>query len=361
MVGMVKISRCSMRNVHASIRSAASTVGGGITKKFRFPATAAKAVSDALSGPLAARTLEKTQLSKYHAPGGLGFAAEDANDLVDRLLGRGPKLTGTSNAINGPDRIVNGVPFQSKYYQSASETVAAAFGSSSGGYRYLGQVLEVPRDQYQACVRLMRDRIVQGAVPGLNNPADAEKIVRRGTVTYKQAKNIARPGNVESLAFDAMTQATTSASVAGIALAANFAQGCRGGANAQDAMRAALKAAFSTGSKTLVTGVVSAQVLRTRLAATGIVPARHCVRAASHTRLGRQVVQRIAMGSLGKPVYGAAATNHVSKLLRTNVVTATAVVAVTTTPDFCRAAFGNSMSWRQFTIRLLGERRRNCR
>ena len=91
----------------------------------------------------------------------------------------------------------------------ASETVAAAFDSGSGNYRYEGQVLEVPKDQYEACVELMRKRIAQGKVPGFENPADAENIVQQGTVTYKQARNIARAGNVDSLVFDAKTQATS--------------------------------------------------------------------------------------------------------------------------------------------------------
>jgi len=55
---------------------------------------------------------------------------------------------------------------QSNYCQSASATIAAAFHAGSGQYRYLGQILEVPKDQYEACVQQMRDRIVRGQVPG---------------------------------------------------------------------------------------------------------------------------------------------------------------------------------------------------
>jgi hypothetical protein len=127
--------------------------------------------------------LEGTQISKFRTKGGHGFAAEEANNLTDTIRGKKAEIVGTSNEFNGADRIVDGVRVQSKYFQTAPETVAAAFDSRSGNYRYPGQVLEVPRDQYEACVELMRDRIARGKVHGFSNPADSEKIVKQGTVT----------------------------------------------------------------------------------------------------------------------------------------------------------------------------------
>ena len=308
-----------------------------------------RSADNALSASLAAQELEKTQISRYHTKGGHGFAAEDANTLNDRFSGKKAEVVGTSNEKNGPDRVVDGVRVQSKYFQNASETVAAAFDSGSGNYRYEGQVLEVPKDQYEACVELMRKRIAQGKVPGFENPADAENIVQQGTVTYKQARNIARAGNVDSLVFDAKTQAVTSTYVFAISFAVTFAQNRWQGESAKNAMRAALESSILAGSTTLITGIISAQVLRTKAAAIGVVSVRSGVKAISGTTIGRQAIHRIAAGSLGKAVYGAAAINHVSKLLRSNVVTATIATAVTSAPDFYRVAFSRSISWRQFT------------
>ena len=141
--------------------------------------------------------LEQTRILRFPLPGGHGFAAEDANNLNDILRGKIAEVIGISNELNGPDRFVDGVFLQSKYYQSASQTVAAAFDSNTGNYRYVGQVLEVPKDQWEDCVKFMRKRIEQGKVPGKKNPADAKKIVRQGSVTYQQAKNIARAGNID--------------------------------------------------------------------------------------------------------------------------------------------------------------------
>ena len=292
--------------------------------------------------------LEQTQIPRYRFPGGLGYAAEDANNLNDKLRGKIAEVIGISNESNGPDRVVDGVFLQSKYYQSASKTVAAAFDSKSGDYRYVGQVLEVPKDQWEDCVKFMRKRIEQGKVPGIENPVDAGKIVHQGSVTYQQAKNIARAGNIDSLIFDAKTQIVTSISVFPVSFAVTFARSRWRGESIKDATMAALGCAVLSGSTMILTGVVSAQLLRTGIGAFGATSVRNGVQAISRTPAGREIARRIATASLGKSVAGAAAVNHVSRLLRTNAITAAVAAVVTSTPDFYRAAFKRSISWQQF-------------
>ena len=307
-------------------------------------------IADTLTAPFLANSLETaTQIPKYHGKGGHGFAAEDANNLADRLRGRKARVVGKSNELNGPDRIVDGLKVQSKYYKTAPETIRSAFDPASGKYRYSGQVLEVPKDQYEACLEQMHDRIKRAEVPGVTDPTEAESLVKKGTVTYKQARNIARAGNIDSLMFDAKTQSVTSATSFGISFVITYAQARRQGVSSGDAIKAALRSGLESGSTTLITGIFGAQLLRTRAAAVGVVSVRNGVRAASHTSLGRAAIHRIAAGSLGKGVYGAAAVNHVSKLLRSNAVTVAVATVVTCTPDFYRAAFARSISWKQFT------------
>ena len=171
-------------------------------------------------------------------------------------------------------------------------------------------------------------------------------------MTYREARNIARAGNIDSLIFDVKTQAVTCTYVFAISFAVNFAWGRWSGQSTDDAIRGAFRSALASGGTTLIVGVVSAQLLRTRAAAVGAVTVRNGMRTVSHTNVGRQVIHRIAVGSLGKPVYGGAATNHVSKLLRSNTITSIAATAVITAPDFYRAAFDGSISWRQFTKNL---------
>ena len=181
-------------------------------------------VGPGVAVPLTSQQLELNQLGKYHTKGGHGFAAEDANHFIDLLRGRSAQVVGVTNEANGADRLVNGVLIQSKYFGSATQTISSAFDGGGGGYRYAGQLLEVPRDQYHTCVELMRIRISSGRVPGHTNPADAELIVQRGTITYQQARNIAKPGKIESLVFDASSQAVTSTYVFAVSFAVAFAR-----------------------------------------------------------------------------------------------------------------------------------------
>ncbi len=299
--------------------------------------------------PLTAAVLENTQIAKYHAKGGAGYAAEDANNLSDRLHGKHAEVVGKSNVQHGADRLVDGVSVQSKYYNNPAATMQSAFEPHGGEYRYPGQVLEVPKDQYDQCVARMRERIREGRVPGYTDPADAEQLVKKGTVTFEQARNIARAGNISSLLFDVKTGAVVSSGAFGTSFVIDYAQCLWRGANNAEAVEHALKEALRTGASTLVTHVASAQLLRTKAAAVGTAAARRGVRAIARTSAGRKAVEGIAAASLGKSVHGAAAVNHVSKLLRSNAITGGVTAVVMCTPDFYRAAFDESISWRQFT------------
>ena len=120
------------------------------------------------------------QWTKYHSKQGHGYAAEDANALWDRMHGKTVDKVGLDNSLNGPDRISNGVMIQTKYHADASKSVASAF--ENGKYRYGSMKLEVPRDQYDDAIRLMRNRIANGEVPGVTDPKMAEQIVIKGII-----------------------------------------------------------------------------------------------------------------------------------------------------------------------------------
>lgn len=296
--------------------------------------------------------LEKTQINKFHTKGGTGFAAEDANALNDRLHGRTVEQVGRSNELNGADRIVDGVPIQTKYYNTAKSTVNSAFDPQHGTYSYNDQLLEVPSDQYDECIRLMREKISDGKVPGITDPKDAELIVKKGDVSYKQARNIAKAGNIDSLTFDAKNQCITSSYAFAISFAISFAKLKWDDKTTEQALEDAVTIALQSGAASFITGIATAQILRTKAAAIGVVFMRDGVKAVVQTKIGKTAVERIAQASLGKAVYGAAATNHVAKLLRTNVVTSVVTTVVISAPDFYRAAFSGSISWAQFAKNL---------
>ncbi|MBF6651040.1 hypothetical protein [Methylobacter sp. BlB1] len=304
-----------------------------------------------VSGPTVAADIEKTQINKFHTKGGTGFAAEEANALNDRLRGHKVDQVGTGNKLNGADRVVDGFSIQTKYFDSARATVNSAF-DNQGNYRYSGQLLEVPSDQYEECLKLMRKKIEAGKVPGMEDPNEAETIVKKGDVSYKQAKNIAKAGNIDSLIFDMKSQCVTSSYAFAISFSVNFAKMKWDGKNTEEALKDSVSMALQSGAASFVTGIAAAQILRTRTAAVGVVFMRDGVKAVAQTEIGKGAVERVAQASLGKAVYGAAATNHVAKLLRTNVVTSAVTTVVISAPDFYRAAFSGSISWAQFAKNL---------
>ena len=296
------------------------------------------------------KATEGTQWTKYHSPsGGHGFAAEDANALNDVLHGRHVEKVGISNELNGADRIVNGQPIQTKYYNTAYKSVNAAF--QDGTYRYTGQKLEVPADQYEDAVRLMADKIRQGQVSGVTDPDMAKSIVQKGSVTYQEAVNISKAGNIDSLKFDVKTQAVACGVSLGLSFVVSYAAMRYSGIDRAEALKAAVSNAVKTGAITMASGVAAQQILRTSIgrgaaaAATNVT--RKAVDAFCRTTVGKEVVRRLMSSVLGKQLMQSAARNAAIRMARTNVVTATVTTVATAIPDTVKLCRGR-ISGKQF-------------
>ena len=288
-----------------------------------------------------AKVIEGTQWIKYHNTRcGHGFAGEDANALSDILRGRHVDKVGVSNELNGADRIVNGHPIQTKYYASAQESVNAAF--DHGVYRYPGQKLEVPRDQYRDAVKVMAEKIRQGQVPGVSKPRKASSMVVKGSVTHRQAVQIARAGNIDSIWFDVKTQSVVCASVLGLSFVTSYAAMRYRGVNRQKAFKAAVGCAARNGAITLVSGVVAKQFLRTTLGRNVAVAITKSIRqqttALVQTHIGKSVVRQLSRTVFGRRLLENAArgATMATKVARTNVITAAIAFIVTTIPDIVK-------------------------
>lgn len=274
----------------------------------------------------------ETHMDKFNASQGHGFAAEQANNLYDILTGQDAVVIGGDNAKNGADRLVNGVSIQTKYCQNASGSVAAAFDGRQ--YRYINpdgslMQLEVPSDQYEKAVELMARRIERGEVPGVTNPADAKDIVRRGHFSYDQAKNIVKFGTVESLTYDAVTGAIVSTNAFGITATLTFAQSLWRGDSPSIAVENAVCAGLQTGGAAFANSIVTAQLMRLGLNKALIAPTDAVVQL-----MGPKASAALA-NSLreGAKVYGKAAMNSASKLLRNNAVTSAVMTVVLSAKD----------------------------
>lgn len=279
------------------------------------------------------------KLLRFNGRQGHGYAAEQGNNLYDTINGKNAEILGDDNAKNGPDRIVDGQLIQTKYCQNANASVNSGF--KNGKYRYLDSngnpmQLEVPSDQYDEAIRIMEEKIRKGQVPGCKNPKDASKIIRKGNITLKQAINIAKAGTVESLVFDAAHGAVIGLSAAGISSTIILAKALWNGEELDTAIDMAMYSGIQAGGIAFVTSVVSSQVTKTGVGNLLIKPSNELVKLLPST-VRKQLLTAIRAGA---PIYGAAASKNLAKLLRGNFITQVVTVLVLSSNDIYHYAQG---------------------
>lgn len=302
--------------------------------------------SSSVNGASAATSAQSTnnymQYTQYRNKQAHGWAAEDANAMADRLSGKRVDQVGRNNSLNGADRISNGVEIQTKYCANPAKTVDSAF--ANGSYRYKGMKLEVPKDQYAECVRLMEDKIRSGQVPGVSDPAAAKDMVVKGSCTYNQAVNIAKAGTLDSIKFDVKTQSVSCSITCGFSFAMGYANAIRSGKSHGEALKVAAIQSAKAGGTSMAVGVATQQLLRTSLgrsaAAVATNSARSVLDVACSTRVGQEVVEHTASALAGEQLVGQAAKNVIAKGMRTNMVTGGVMLAVQTVPDIVKVCEG---------------------
>lgn len=291
------------------------------------------------------------RLVRFNARQGHGYAAEQANHLIDRVHGRDARILGDDNAKAGPDRMVNGQLIQTKYCANARASVDAAF--RSGRYRYLDATgnpmqIEVPSDQYQDAVQIMRGRIAEGKVPGVSDPDAAERIVRKGNVDYKTSCSIAKAGTIDSLVFDVANGAVIASSAAGISALITFAKSVWDGESVEKSVDLAMYHGLQTGGMAFAGSVLTAQLTRTGLSHVLAAPSIEVVRMLpSPIRKALLSVMRD-----GAVIYGNAATKNLAKLIRSNIIANGALVLVLSASDISNF-FRGRISGKQLFKNLL--------
>ena len=297
-----------------------------------------------------ASDLENTQWTRMSAARANGWAAEDWNALVDKLCGKHVDKVGLNNEINGADRIVNGVKIQTKYCDSAYDSVYNAFDKATGKYRYPGMKLEVPKGQGRDAERFFAERIRRGDVPGVTDPAMAKDFVIEGHCTYEQAVKVAKAGNLESIKYDVMSHTVTCCCVTGFTFVVTYAC-CRvKGLTPKEALQCAAKRALATGGAYLAVNVGIQQFLRTKpgrdTLAMATKGAKKVVESAYKTELGKKTIQQVAARQVGKQASEQAVKSAATKIARSNAITATAMTVAVTIPDVVRSCRGKQ-SWKQ--------------
>ena len=280
----------------------------------------------------------------FNSAAGHGYAAEAANiqSAAQKGILNGDTVehTGANNAKNGSDYVITSkdgmtiTQIQSKYYNTPSATLNACF-DETGVFRYYADqgvpmVIEVPADQYDKVVILMKNKISQGLVPGVTDPAEAENIIRKGSITYKQAVNIAKAGNVDSLKYDAKNGCVSAATAFGITAVVIFATSIWNHDTVEVALQKSIYEGLRVGGNAFVTSVLAGQLTKTGLNSL-LVPSSEAVIHALGPKASAVIINATRIGA--KPIYGAAAMKSAAKMLRSNAITATISLVVFTVPD----------------------------
>ena len=267
----------------------------------------------------------------FRAPQGHGFAAEQANNQYDNWHGKKGKVIGGDNAKNGADRCVyekdgTQVYIQSKYYKTGGECISACFENNE--FRYFDaqgnpMVIEVPSDKYEEAITAMRKRILDNEVPGVKDPDSATEIVKPGNYTYKQAINIAKAGNIESLKYDAKNGVVVAQTAFGVTAIITFALSLWSGESYSMALKRATIDGLKMGGIAFIVSVAASQLSKAGLNSLMVGSTEAIV-----GRLGPKVSAIIANAyRSGSNIAGAAAKKSAAKILRGNVITSTVTIA----------------------------------
>lgn len=280
---------------------------------------------------------------RFHSRQGHGFAAERANDLFDRATGHNAKIVGDDNAKNGPDRIVDGIKIQSKYCKTGSRCVSECFEQNGkGSFRYMTDngpmQIEVPADKYQDAIQAMEAKIRNGQVPGVTDPKEASKIIRKGHFTYQQAVNIAKAGTVESLVYDAANGVVIGSSALGISAVITFATSFWNGETPEICLQRAAYSGLKVGGVTFLATLLGGQLSKAGLNSMLVGITEKIV-----SKLGPKasaVLINAFRSSSQASLAGAAAMKSAAKLLRGNIISGTITFALFSSADVARMFCG---------------------
>ncbi|MCM2971792.1 hypothetical protein [Larsenimonas suaedae] len=274
----------------------------------------------------------------FNARNGHGFAAEKINHLYDRIRLKDASIVGGDNAKNGADRLVDGQHIQTKFYQTGKGCIDACF--KDGTFRYMQDQkpmrIEVPSDKYDAAISEMQRRIQRGEVQGVSDPAQAENLIIKSRFTYRQAQNVAKFGNIDSLKFDAINGLRVAGTAMGISGIITFAVCIWNDMTPGQALQESCKTGIRVGGIAWASSVITSQLGRT-----GIDKA---LKPASDW-----LVKKIGLnGAKAMTGGGGKALNSASKLIRSSVIASAVTTTVMSVPDFIDV-FKNRISWQQLT------------
>lgn len=284
---------------------------------------------------------------------GHGEMAEEASTLLDKLQFKDAQTLGRDNSKNGPDRIVNGIFFQTKYCSSGQKCINACFDKDTGLFRYENMLIEVPKDEaiFNDAIEAFKKKILEGKVPGVSDPNAAYQYIKRGKFTYQQALNLCKPGTIESLSYDVATGAVTCSFAFGISFLVTYVLCYRQTKDQKKALDEAFSAGIQVFGLSFLGHVLASQIGRTSLTRVLIPISTQLVKSMGF-KTTQTIVNSIRAMSGKTAISGAAATKQLAKILRSNVVTSTVIFAAFSIPDTYNM-FSKRISGAQYTKNML--------
>lgn len=291
---------------------------------------------------------------------GHGNYAERASSILDILNGERSSVVGMDNAKNGPDKIVNSMQVQCKYCKTPYYSINACFEKDELGhkrFRYYDlngapMRIEVSFDQYSDVVEYMKKYILDGNVPGVSNPEEAYNIIRRGKITYNQARNLARSGTIEAIVFDTVTGAYESLIPLGLSAVVTFAKVYWNTRDVKKATKCALSVGIQVFGFSLISSVFASQLARTSVAAlfkNGVVNVAAIIGPTNQ----RYFVNAYRAIAGKKPLqHSARIPKSFDHFISSNLITEGAIFAMFALPD-TYMVFSGKISSAQYTKNML--------
>lgn len=269
---------------------------------------------------------------KFGERQGHGIAAEYAGNVFDKVTGKSVENVGVSNEKGGADRLINGVQIQTKYCATATDTINAGL---NGEYIQNGMILEVPRDQYNECVKQLSQKMNI-------SEAEARKYVKKGILTYNQALNAAKAGSIEGLAIDTVNGIVCSAASGSITALFTFAISVWRGAEPKEAAKQSLVVAAKVIGKSTAIYVFTMQASRSKLIFHKTV-LKNGKKVAVYFnnplyKLGDGLAKKISTSSVAKSSIGK--KMKLDQMTGQKVVAGGLLIAISYGPDIARALVG---------------------
>ena len=231
---------------------------------------------------------------------------------------------------------------RTRYFPSAQLTFDALF-DTEGEFIDPDHLVEVPADQYEICLNMVRDAIAAGHISGESNVDRAHEIIRKGEFSYDQVRRIAQSRKIASLEWHEEDQSISCDFEYAITFSIQFARGKWEGLTDAESIG---DAAAAGDEDSFVAGWIDLHPAIRHMTSAAAMAGRVNLNRLASSQLGRSVVQRVTAMGFGQ-ASATGAMGQLTKLMRVNAISAVILAITVCVPDVVKAWYLRSISWRQ--------------